>query len=140
MRGLTLIELMVVVAIMAIIATVAYPVYTNQMQKTRRADAKAALETIALAQERFFTLNGRYTDDLTQLQLPDAIEAGESEQGLYTVVIAHPGGDQQRYIATAAPAAGSPQVDDDYCSQFTLNNLGLREADGSDPAKVELCW
>ena len=42
-RGLTLVELMVVVAVMAIIATIAYPIYTNQVQKSRRADAKVAL-------------------------------------------------------------------------------------------------
>ena len=47
-RGLTLVELMVVVAVMAIVASVAYPLYTAQVQKSRRADAKVALQEIDL--------------------------------------------------------------------------------------------
>ena len=136
-RGLTLIELMVVVAIIAIIATVAYPVYTNQVLKTRRADAKAALENIALAQERFYTLNGQYTDDLGLLQVPDAIQAGASEQGHYAIVVAHPAGNVQQFVATATPAAGGVQAADAKCTQFTLNHLGAREATGTTP---DQCW
>jgi type IV pilus assembly protein PilE len=69
-RGLTLVELMVVVAVMAIVATIAYPMYTNQVQKARRADAKVALESIALAQERYFTIFGSY-GTLAQLNDPN---------------------------------------------------------------------
>jgi prepilin-type N-terminal cleavage/methylation domain-containing protein len=58
-RGLTLIELMIVLAVMAIIAAVGYPLYTNQVQKSRRADAKIALESVAMVEERFYTIYGQ---------------------------------------------------------------------------------
>jgi len=59
--GFSLVELMIVVAIAAIIASIAYPAYQEQMQKTRRADAKAALMDAASKMERFYTQFGRYT-------------------------------------------------------------------------------
>ena len=63
-RGLTLVELMIVVAVMAILATVAYPLYTDQVRKVRRSDGRTAVESVALAQERFYTVNGRYNVNL----------------------------------------------------------------------------
>lgn len=58
--GFTLIELMIVVAIVSIIAAVAYPSYTASVTKTRRADAKGALMGFAQAMERHFTENNTY--------------------------------------------------------------------------------
>ena len=58
--GFTLIELMVVVAIVAILAAIAYPSYRSQIEKTRRADAKAVLMQAAQYMERLYTENGCY--------------------------------------------------------------------------------
>ena len=58
--GFTLIEVMVVVAIIGILAAIGYPSYQNQVQKTRRADAKAALMEFAQGAERYYTQNGDY--------------------------------------------------------------------------------
>lgn len=58
--GYTLMELMIVVAIVAIIAMVAYPSYQDSVRKTRRADAKGALDGLAQAMERHFTANNTY--------------------------------------------------------------------------------
>ena len=134
-RGLTLVELMVVVAVMAIIAAVAYPLYTNQVQKSRRADAKIALETIAMAQERFFTINGSYTDNLATLQVSTAVQGGNSDKGYYTVAVVHPGGDAQQFQATAS-AAGAQSGDSD-CASFTINQLGVKTATDLDGTN---CW
>lgn len=134
-QGLTLIELMVVVAIMAIIAAIAYPAYTAQAQKSRRADAKVALENIALAQERFFTINGAYTNDLGLLQVSPAIQGGTSDKGYYAVAVEHPGGDAMTFIATAT--AQGAQADDATCTSFTINQLGVKGATGADSTK---CW
>lgn len=60
MPGFTLIELMIVVAIVAILAAVAYPSYQNNIAKGRRADAQAALQGLAQAMERHMTSNGSY--------------------------------------------------------------------------------
>lgn len=60
-RGFTLIELMVVVAVVGILAAIAYPAYTSNAKKTRRADAQAALTGLAGALERHYTENNTYT-------------------------------------------------------------------------------
>jgi len=59
-KGFTLIELMVTVAIVGILASVAYPSYLNSVTKSRRADAKAALLGFAQAMERHYTTEGTY--------------------------------------------------------------------------------
>ncbi len=60
MRGFTLIELMITVAIIAILASIALPAYQNSVAKARRADAQGALMGLANAMERLFTTNSSY--------------------------------------------------------------------------------
>ncbi len=62
-KGITLIELLVVIMIVGILAAVAVPVYTNYMQRARRADAKTALEQLRAAQEMCRAERGRYAND-----------------------------------------------------------------------------
>ncbi len=62
-KGITLIELMVVIVIVGILAAIAVPVYTNYMQRARRADAKTALEQVRAAQEMFRAERGRYANN-----------------------------------------------------------------------------
>jgi type IV pilus assembly protein PilE len=131
-RGLTLIELMVVVAVMAIIASVAYPLYTAQVQKSRRADAKVALQTIALAQERFFTINGEYTGGLSTLQIGTT-----SEQGYYDLSITLAGGDNEQFTATADAVSSGAQGGDSDCAQFTIDQLGVKSATDGGGTN---CW
>lgn len=59
-KGFTLIELMIVVAIIGIIAAIAYPSYLEQVKSTRRGDAQGALMSFANAMERYYTQNGSY--------------------------------------------------------------------------------
>jgi type IV pilus assembly protein PilE len=60
-RGFTLVELLIVVLVLAILSALAYPMYRDQIRKTRRADAQAVLMQSAQAMERFYTENGTYT-------------------------------------------------------------------------------
>jgi type IV pilus assembly protein PilE len=67
-RGLTLIELLVVVVIVGILASIAIPIYTNYMQRARRADAKTCLEQLRAAQEMFRAEKGVFSTNAAQLQ------------------------------------------------------------------------
>jgi type IV pilus assembly protein PilE len=66
-KGITLIELLIVIVIVGILAAIAVPVYTNYMQRARRADAKTALEQLRASQEMFRAERGSYSTNLVQL-------------------------------------------------------------------------
>ena len=135
--GLTLVELMVVVAVMAIIATIAYPMYTAQVQKSRRADAKVALQAIALAQERHFTINGEYTAGLSTLQVSPTIQGGSSDEGYYTLNLTRTGTDNEQFSVTATRDASGAQASDGGCVSFTIDQTGAKTATGAAAAN---CW
>ena len=66
-RGFTLIELMVVAAIVAVLAAIGYPTYLNHVRKTARAEAKVRLLQVAQLQERYFTEQNSYTTNIAGL-------------------------------------------------------------------------
>ncbi len=102
--GMTLIEVMVVVVIIGILASIAYPAYVDQMTKTRRTDGKTELAAIMNVQERFYTNNGAYTTNLLAggLGLPDA----NSDEGHYQVAAAACGGGIAQCVNLTATAVG----------------------------------
>ncbi len=128
--GMSLIELIIVVAIVAILGTIAFPTYSKFQQKARRADAKITLEEIAAKQEGFYITNHRYTTNLAQLGLAGNL----SDAGHYVINVL---ADDQGYTLVAAPAPGSPQAGDDECQQFSLNNMSVRAA---LPDTSGSCW
>jgi type IV pilus assembly protein PilE len=133
-RGFTLVELMIVILVIAIIASIAVPTYRSFILRAQRSDATAALLRARSAQEKFFLQNRRYmTDaDLTALGL------NMSEHGFYTVATAPDGARPlPNFALTAAPAAGSPQAQDTKCASFTLDDVGTR---GSAPSPIATCW
>ena len=72
MRGITLLELMIVVVIIGFLAVIAYPNYRGFVARAKRNEAKAALLRIATNQERFYLQNNTFTCDMTQLSFPVA--------------------------------------------------------------------
>eukprot|EP00456_Euglypha_rotunda_P052701 TRINITY_DN4249_c0_g1_i3.p2 TRINITY_DN4249_c0_g1~~TRINITY_DN4249_c0_g1_i3.p2 ORF type:complete len:149 (-),score=44.32 TRINITY_DN4249_c0_g1_i3:10-456(-) len=80
-RGFTLIELMIIVAIVAILAAIAFPSYSAYVRKARRVDAKNAVLDLASREEKFFSINNRYTaqaSDLGYAALPSSVNSGGS--------------------------------------------------------------
>lgn len=67
MLGMTLMELMVVVVIIGILTTIAFPNYREFVARAKRTEAKAALLKIATNQERFYLQNSTFTTDMTLL-------------------------------------------------------------------------
>jgi type IV pilus assembly protein PilE len=131
MRGVTLIELMVVVTIIGILVAIAYPGYQSQMQKTRRADGKAALLNAAQQLERCFTRFNAYNN--AGCAAATALGAGVPSPDGWYIVTDVP-------TATAFSLDATPQgvqAGDTQCNVLTLDNRGDRDATGTVPAN---CW
>lgn len=111
--GFTLIELMVTLAIAAIVATMAYPSYSEQVHRARRADAWDALARLQLAQERHRSQHTAFAASVTDLALPHTSPAAH-----YRVRVAS--ADAMGYALEAQAAEDSPQVHDRRCRRLRL--------------------
>ena len=136
-RGVTLMELLVVVAIIGIIAAVAVPTYRQYLIRTNRAEAKIALLQLQTAEEKFYMQNNTFTANLTDAQPAGLGLLNLTETGKYNIAVAL-GADGQTYVATATPAAGGGQTDDAACANFTITQRGTRGVSG--PKGVQACW
>lgn len=143
-KAFTLVELMIVVALVGILASIAYPSYTEQVTKTRRTEAQSALQQLAMAQERQYTLNGRYASTpaelktltgLTELTWSDADGGFRTANAYYLAALAA-GATATAYTLQATPVAGNPQANDSYCTRMTLSSLGIK---GGEPSGNR-CW
>ena len=130
-RGITLVELIIIVALIAILGAIAVPNYTEYKRKAHRLDAKTALQHISAEQERYFTTNHSYASDLSQLGMDDNLSAN----GHY--VISLQAVNTYEFQAVAVPAPDSPQVKDLECQQFSINSLSETAA-SPDPGGD--CW
>ena len=118
-RGFTLIELMIVVAVIGILAAVAYPSYQDSVRKSRRADGKTALLQAVQVAERFFTRNNTYAN---------AVADGPSDEGHYNLTFV---GDANSFDITAAPAGAQAS---DPCGNLTIDELNVKGGAVAD------CW
>ena len=130
-RGFTLIELMIVVSVIAILVAIAYPSYREHVVKTRRAEAKIALEEVAGRLERCFTRFNAY--DATDCA---AAATATSENGWYAVSATALAASS--YTLTAAPQ-GAQASDDTKCGSLTLTHTGIRGQSATPPSGYE-CW
>ncbi|MGR9012100.1 MAG: type IV pilin protein [Gammaproteobacteria bacterium] len=129
--GFTLIELMVVVAIIGMLTGIAYPSYTEYVIKGKRSDAKAALLQVQIAQEKYRANTISY-GTLAQIGV-----SATSPDGYYTIAVA--GNSATAYTATATPLA---PFADATCGTFAINKDGKTTSlvSQTTTAKVTECW
>jgi type IV pilus assembly protein PilE len=131
MLGFTLIELMIVVAIVAVLAALAISGYGFAMKKSRRSTAQACLQTDAQFMERFYASNLRYDQNLASVAV--ALPACTTDvSAFYSITM--PTVTQTHYLIQAATVSTSPQAND-VCGTMTVNQLGVKTA-----ASTTGCW
>lgn len=124
-KGFTLIELMIAVVIVGIIASVAIPAYQSQVTKSRRADAQAALTSLANAMERYYTTNNTYVGASLGSDAGDIFPSQAPLDGAnkyYNLAITS--ADATTYTITATPIGGSAQDGD---GPMRVLSTGVRE-------------
>lgn len=130
MRGITLIELMIVVVIIGFMAVIAYPNYREFAARAKRNEAKAALLQIATNQERFYLQNNTYTCDMTRLGFSGAGPI-QSDSGTYTVDVT--ACDANNFTAQAVYNEADSEAG--KCGTFQINGRNVKtSAPNAD------CW
>ncbi len=133
--GFSLVELVVALAIAAIVAAIAYPSYTNSVYKSRRAEGRVLLESVAAAQERYYNNRNKYTSATGSDGLATPVE---SEPGhFYTLAKIELGDNEQTFTLIAQPQgaqAGDP------CASLTLESSGRRGIRSAASDVPDNCW
>lgn len=130
-QGFTLVELMVTVAIIGILAAIAYPSYTRYVVKTNRSAAQSFVFALANKQEQYLLDHRQYTTTVS-----DLLSAPSDVTRNYTVTIAT-GTTPPTYTITAAPTA-SQAARDTACGSLTLTQDGTKGISGT--GSVANCW
>ncbi|PPE71600.1 type IV pilin protein [Caldimonas thermodepolymerans] len=135
-RGFTLIELMIVVVILGILATIAYPNYREYVRRGQRAEARSTLLEAAQFMARFYAANDRYdeTRNGTEVALPETLRRSPAN-GTQSYAISLASVTATSYTLQAVPTGG---MADDRCGTLTLTSTGQRGASGGAP--VAECW
>lgn len=133
-KGMTLIELMIVVAIIGIISAIAYPAYQNYTQNARRAVAQGDLLELAQWMERRFTATGTYPNPIASAGLPfdRSPQGGGRIDYNLTLTIAT---DTTFRLQAAAASTGSQTTDE--CGTLTVDHIGTTTQGNGAPAD---CW
>src|SRR5262245_15044350 len=141
-RGVTIIELMIAVTVIAILGAIAYPSYQEHLRKSRRAEGKGALLKAAQVLERWYTDRNTYGNSPVPPAAPTSIDiallnamaagatvySGENpadNRGYYTISAAVCAGGALNTCFTLTAAPNAPFTDP-QCGNFTLSNTGVR--------------
>ena len=141
-HGFNLVELMVVVAIVGIIVAIAYPSYTEQVRKSRRAECAGAVTSLGSAMERYFTVNSTYrgaADGGADTGAPAVYETQcPVDGGTPTYNLTISAANASTYTVQAAPTGKQA---DDKCGTLTLTNTGRKGVSGASSGVTwQDCW
>ncbi len=130
LRGFTLVELMIVIAIVGILGAISMSFYGNYVTDANRTDGRMALTQTATSLEKCKSLYSAYNSANCNVALPVT-----SDEGLYTVAATAIAG--ATFLLTATPVAGAYQAGDTDCTTLTLTSSGI---EGGTGANVNDCW
>ena len=139
-RGFSLLELMITVAIVGILASIAYPSYQESVAKSRRSEAANALFTAAQALERYYSTNGRYTTTAGGSTLPAVFPTKVPENGAAYFNIASTAASANAFTLKATRAG---VMLGDACGNFTVDatgDLALADKPSGSTKTVADCW
>jgi len=140
-QGFTLIEIMIVVAILGILTAIALPSYTSYVARANRADARAQMLQAAQFMQRFYAANDRFDQDRATNtntageRVPANLKRSPADgTELYSLTVQ---ATANSYTITAVPLVGT-SMSADACGSLTLTSSGVRGVTGSLPR--DTCW
>lgn len=126
--GFSLMELMIVLAVISILVAIAVPSYTEYVLRGKRAEARAALMDAAARQERHYSDNYEYAQKFSDLGVGKSTESGQ-----YTLSMAL----TAKAAAQGFTLSAVPQFTDADCGSLTITQVGTR---GVTKGTVQNCW
>ncbi|MYE49168.1 MAG: prepilin-type N-terminal cleavage/methylation domain-containing protein [Gammaproteobacteria bacterium] len=141
--GFSLTELLVTLAILALLAAAATPLWIKQLERARRLDATHALVRVAVLQERFYFENGRYARGVELASPPPAgLGVAGTERGYYQLRLRAPEGALSNGFAVEAIAVPEgPQAGDEQCRVLSVDSTGRRASENAVGGEsTDACW
>lgn len=141
-RGFSLLELLIAVAIVTILLSIALPAYREVVLRAHRVAGKVALQDVVIRQEQYLLNHKHYSSNLAGLGYgpdyfvgPTAEEVGES-RAVYRIEL----GLEQGAFESVRAVPWNGQRRDTDCGTLTLDRRGKRGVSGGNSGRPELCW